>query len=92
MKIGVVILNYCSFKDTIKLVVDLQKQTALLFMEIVIVDNDSPNDSFDKLQILNKKYNNVKIIKTEKNIGYAKGNNFGLRYLEKLLNIEYIQI
>jgi len=92
MKIGVVILNYCSFKDTIKLVVDLQKQTALLFMEIVIVDNDSPNDSFDKLQILNKKYNNVKIIKTEKNIGYAKGNNFGLRYLEKLLNIEYVAI
>ena len=64
MKIGVVILNYCSFGDTINLVDDLQSQSALLFMEIVIVDNASPNDSFDRLQILNKKYRNVKIIKT----------------------------
>ena len=92
MKIGVVILNYCSFGDTINLVDDLQSQSALLFMEIVIVDNASPNDSFDRLQILNKKYRNVKIIKTDKNIGYAKGNNFGLRYLEKLLDIEYVAI
>ena len=92
MKIGVVILNYYSFEDTIKLVDNLQAQSVQKFIEIVIVDNASPNDSFENLQILCESYRNVRIIKTNKNIGYAKGNNFGLRYLEKLSEIEYVVI
>lgn len=55
MKIGVIILNYNSFSDTIKLVSELQRQTIAYQLEIIIVDNDSPNGSYEKLLPLQEK-------------------------------------
>lgn len=81
--IGAVILNYFTYDDTIRLVTDLQKQTGAIQLQIVIVDNCSPNESY---KILSEKYansDNVNVLKTERNGGYAYGNNAGLRYLEK---------
>ena len=41
--IGVVILNYNSYIDSIKLVTELQKQTVNKDLQIVVVDNSSTN-------------------------------------------------
>ena len=90
--LGIVILNYQSYKDTIKLVENLQLQTILNDIQIVVVDNASPNHSFDKLMYLEKQFLNVKVLKTKKNLGYAKGNNFGLNYLDKQIQPEFVAI
>ena len=90
--LGIIILNYSSFQDTIKLVDDLQHQTVANFFQIIIVDNFSPNDSFDQLIPLELAYKNVKVLKTGSNLGYAKGNNFGLKYLDKNVHPEYVAI
>lgn len=90
--IGIIILNYQSYQDTIKLVDDLQQQTVLEDIQIVIVDNASPNRSYKYLIILEKKFSNVKVLQTAENLGYAKGNNFGLHYLDKQINPEYVAI
>ncbi len=57
---------------------------------IIIVDNGSNNDSF---KILTKKFaniNKIKIIKNEKNLGFAKGNNIGIEYARKQENCDFV--
>ncbi len=90
--ISVIILNYLTFDKTIELVKSLQQQTAISLIKILIVDNASPNDSFAKLKRLEREYNNVTVITTEENLGYARGNNFGLEFIEKYNPTEYIAI
>ena len=51
-KIGVVVLNYKNYEDTIACVNSILKQQ-LIGCEVVIVDNGSNNES---VHILNKKY------------------------------------
>ena len=91
-KIGIVILNYNSFQDTIDLAVVLHKQTVSAEMYVVIVDNASPNNSFENLKPLEKKHQNVIVLQTGANLGYAKGNNFGLNYLDKHIQPNYVAI
>lgn len=79
MKVGIVILNYNDANQTIDFVNTLNsfqnKHT------ICIVDNHSKDDSYQKLKKLKKR--NVKVIALEKNVGYAAGNNVGLKYLNQ---------
>lgn len=90
--IASVILNYNSYCDTINLVDELHKQTVSDSMFILIVDNCSTNDSYSRLKSIETKYDNVVVIKTEANLGYAKGNNFGLNYLDEHIHPEYVAI
>lgn len=93
-KIGIVILNYKSYRDTIRLISDLQKQKGDIFLEIVVVDNNSPNESvgeIDKYLTTIEFIYNVYFIKNDCNSGYAKGNNVGLRYLEQF-NCDYVAV
>lgn len=90
--IGVIILNYNSFADTIKLVEDLQLQTVAKDLQIIIVDNASPNDSYTQLKPLEKQYANVVVLQTGANLGYAKGNNFGLNYLDEHIKPAFVAI
>ena len=92
MKIGIVILNYNSFSDTLMLVDELQRQTVAENLHIVVVDNASPNDSYAQLKPLEKQYSNVVVLQTGSNLGYAKGNNFGLKYLEQNVTPKYVAI
>lgn len=90
--IGVVILNYNSYQDTINLVKELQQQTVVKDLFILVVDNFSPNKSYDELTPLETTYNNVKVLQTGTNLGYAKGNNFGLHYLDEHIKPTYVTI
>lgn len=92
MLIGIVILNFKTYHDTFKLVHELQKQTLARSLKIVVVDNASPNNSFEKLRPLQSQYGNVTVIRTKSNIGYARGNNFGLNYLEEYIKPKYVAI
>ena len=77
LKTGIVILNYNDSKTTIKLIEKIKNFNSIDL--IVIVDNCSTDESYNKIN----KYTNNKIIliKSDKNGGYAYGNNFGSRYL-----------
>lgn len=88
--IYLLILNYQSYDDTIKYVDCLKKQKNVI-LNILIIDNLSPNNSFE---ILNKEYINtdgVEVISSGKNGGYAYGNNFGLKFI-KNRDVDYILI
>lgn len=81
MKIYYLILNYNTYQDTILVIDELNCGT----VNFLVVDNCSPNGSYERLLEKYKDISNVEIIKTSDNIGFAKGNNFGLEYLAKYL-------
>jgi GT2 family glycosyltransferase len=89
--IGIIILNYNSYNDTINLVNSLQNQNNSITLEIVVVDNKSPNESVKHLKII-EAYKNVNLLETKSNLGYARGNNFGLNYLYNNFNAEFVTI
>ena len=93
MKIGVVILNYNTWEATAQLVEALQKQTVSSDLAIVIVDNASPNGSYEHLTGLKNQFANVvAVLQTGANLGYAKGNNFGLQWLDENVHPDYVVI
>lgn len=47
--------------------------------EIIVIDNDSTDDSSNYLKKVFNKYKNVKIIKNIKNVGFGNANNIGFR-------------
>ena len=75
--IGMVILNYndwVTVYEYLKLVTNYN-----VIDKIVVVDNCSTDDSWNKFQKL--QYNNVTYVKSKTNNGYSAGNNVGIRYL-----------
>lgn len=82
IKVIFVILNYKSFQDTIKVADEILSMEQDSF-HIVVVDNASPNKSFASLYDYYKGNNKVDVISSGENGGYAKGNNYGLRYAKR---------
>jgi GT2 family glycosyltransferase len=75
--IAFVILNYNTWEMTIKCV-DSIFQTCKQNYTIYIVDNGSINDSYQQLEKQYRNNQNVVLIKS-KNLGYAIGNNIGMK-------------
>lgn len=71
-----VVLNWNGFADTQKCVASLQQIDYANF-EIVIVDNGSTDGSAEKLR---QAFPHLKIIRLQKNLGYAAGNNAGIKF------------
>lgn len=89
MKTAIIILNYNDSDNTIKFVNNIKEYNIL--NTILVVDNNSNiGKELEKLDAL--KSEKVHVIKSDKNGGYAYGNNFGLKYLEKLGKYDYVII
>lgn len=89
MNVAFVILNYLTYKDTIECVDSILNMN-YKNIDIIIVDNNSNNES---LQQINKKYNtyrNVYILHNDLNLGFAKGNNVGYSFAKYNLNPDFI--
>lgn len=80
MKYGFVVLNYNNYADTIECVRSILAIPRSDY-RIVIVDNNSPNDSFRELHAAFDYCEVIYIVKSDKNLGYSGGNNIGIRRL-----------
>lgn len=78
LKLGL-ILNYRNYQQTILCCHNLIKAGV---DQVTIVDNASPNDSVQQLHAALDPYKQVSILTTKSNLGYAQGNNVGLRAIE----------
>ncbi|MHA2029001.1 MAG: glycosyltransferase family 2 protein [Candidatus Kariarchaeaceae archaeon] len=79
LKIGVVILNWNNVPDTIKCILSVCEQT-YENRELIVVDNGSGDDSVSRLQ---QRFPDLTIIANGRNLGYAGGNNIGIKFLLK---------
>ena len=80
--LGCVILNFNDFETTIKLIKKINSYKVIDY--IVIVDNNSTNESFVRLRELANQTSHLKVIKSPRNGGYGYGNNVGIRYCKQL--------
>lgn len=78
--IGIVVLNYVNYPETIKCVTSLLKQKNVR-CRIVIVENGSKNGSAEYLRAQFGGEAAVSLMETGENLGYARGNNFGIQCL-----------
>ena len=78
-KAGIIILNYNGYEDTINCVKSLSviRYPSL----IIVIDNCSSNNDYYKLK--ENLPAEVVLLRTDKNLGYAGGNNVGLKYAVK---------
>lgn len=83
-----IILNFNDYRTTKKLIELVRGYNSI--DKIIIVDNMSTDDSYDIL----KSYvsDKIDVIHTNKNGGYAFGNNYGMKYAEEKYNSKYYTI
>src|SRR5258708_9365707 len=85
MLVSIVTLNYRKKDLTISCITSLWEQYASEFtsnkMEVIIVDNDSQDDSVETLRrvIKEKKYANMRVIANSSNAGFGAGCNMGAK-------------
>ncbi|KRO00388.1 glycosyltransferase [Companilactobacillus kimchiensis] len=83
MNIGIV-LNYKNYSQSIDCTNNLLNSD---MDKVVIVDNASGNESYQKLKEYFRNNKKVHIISSDVNSGYAQGNNIGLIYVQNRFGI-----
>jgi GT2 family glycosyltransferase len=79
-KVFVIVLNY-NGKDVLKRCLQSTYRTDYPNFEVVVIDNDSKDGSFEEAKGL---FPRAHFIKNAENLGFAAGNNIGIRFaLEK---------
>jgi hypothetical protein len=73
--VSIITINYNQSLVTNQLLKSLSK-TTWPEIEILVVDNNSELSQF---RLIDNSYSNVRIIKSDKNLGFAGGNNLGLK-------------
>ena len=73
IEISVITVNYNGLKDTCELIDSI---TFSNNMEVIVVDNGSHEDEATVIELL---YPNVIVIRSNKNLGFAGGNNLGIK-------------
>ena len=85
-----ILVNFNNAPDTIEAVKSLLKQSVPI-SKILVVDNHSTDSS---VEILRKEFSQdeVEILQTKENNGFAGGNNFAIKYALENLDFEYFLI
>lgn len=91
-KIAFVILNYGTFEETMECVTSIRDHIDVPEYKIIIVDNASPDDSLKRLKALYDGASDVDILSNPENIGFARGNNIGIRYANEKYIPEFIAV
>ena len=77
--IGIIILNYINWKDTMECIESIFDTTKQAAFHVYVVDNASPVIIPDKYIQFFKEDHRVTFIQNIKNMGYSGGNNIGIR-------------
>jgi len=68
--------KYLTYNAILSIINSIEDQNAY---EIIIVDNDSKDGSRELFNLLHSMYNNINIIYSIDNVGFAKANNIGFK-------------
>ncbi len=72
-KLSIITINYNGLKDTCELIDSIPFNDT---MEVIVVDNASTQD---EASIISERYPQVKVIRSHQNLGFAGGNNIGIK-------------
>lgn len=88
--IALVILHYKTLKETLDCVTSIKKNLDSQNYSIVIVDNASPNGTGDELLARFSSDERCTVIKSNENLGFARGNNLGIDYARNTLKAQFV--
>ena len=74
--VSIILLNYNSYSHTLECIASIKKSSYSNY-EIIIVDNNSEDDSASYLEKVEDK--NIYFIRNQNNCGFAAGNNVGIK-------------
>ena len=72
--ISIITINYNGLKDTCELIGTLPLEDESI--EVIVVDNSSKED---EASVIERHYPQVKVIRSKENLGFAGGNNLGIK-------------
>ena len=73
IKLSIITINYNGLNDTCALIESIPFNDN---MEVIIVDNASKED---EASVIQERYKHVHVIRSEQNLGFAGGNNLGIK-------------
>ncbi|CAK7083952.1 MAG: hypothetical protein BACD_04286 [Bacteroides rodentium] len=76
--VSIITINYNGWQDTCELIASL-KQYETYPYELIVVDNASVGEDVEHIR---NAYPDVRIVRTERNLGFAGGNNLGYDYAQ----------
>lgn len=87
-RVSVIILNF-NGKRFLKECLDSVLNQTYRNYQIILVDNGSTDGS---VEFIEKNYSEVKLIRNDKNFGFAEGNNIGIRRALEDATVEYVAL
>ncbi len=88
-KVAVIILNYNGFKYLPALLGSIFSYLPRnVEQELIVVDNNSTDNS---VEYLKNEFSQIKLILNEENLGFAEGNNMGIKYAMQN-NFDYVML
>lgn len=89
-KVAIILVNYNGSKDTLECIESLEKIN-YKNTQILVIDNYSAITDYEYLKDeIEKKYKDVYFIRLESNLGFAGGNNVGIKYAIEELKSDYV--
>lgn len=76
MKLSIIIICWNDVKVIQDCLTSIFAETSVFEFEVIVSDNGSTDDS---VRVIKEKYPQVKIVENRANLGFAKGNNAGIR-------------
>ena len=73
IEVSIITINYNGLEDTCALIESIPFNDKT---EVIVVDNASKNDEASEVE---QKYPHVRVIRSDKNLGFAGGNNLGIQ-------------
>ena len=74
VRLSIITINYNGLKDTCELIDTLPLKDNSI--EVIVVDNASAQD---EATVIEERYPQVKVIRSKENLGFAGGNNLGIK-------------
>lgn len=77
-KVSIITVNYNTPDITTNCILSVLKNTKKIDYEIILIDNGSTDNSYKTLSNNFSKEKRVSLIKSNKNLGFSRGNNLGI--------------
>ncbi len=92
IKIAFVVLNYGTFQETKECIESIRNHLDIAEYKVIVVDNASKDNSVEMLKAEFSDDFDVDIIENHDNLGFARGNNVGIRYALDKYSPEFIVV
>lgn len=80
LELSIIIINYLKYEMTRNCIDSLVKNLEHFKYEVIVLDNCSPNNSFEILNECYRDIEHIRVFKNEVNNGFGAGNNLAVRY------------